>query len=251
MKKLFSFFLKKKRSNSEEPTPKKPVEKVAEKPRKPGELMVGDSVQVKEGIKDVDDENIDLSGWQGRIQEINDFEGEKVVLIQWDSHSLKKMDAIEDCIRNYVLDGMDYENYNLSMNEVERTEPQDTPQDVERVQNIIHRKYTWVDSDYEDIIEEVLEDIDYDFTAFEAWEEYLSDILTLPFWAKIEEDDNFYSKNIGKKVKVLAFEDIDDLRGIIVKVSDQNGVFYFPLCNLASVKESHELSAYVEWFANR
>ena len=50
-------------------------------------LKVGDSVKVKEGISCPDHDSICISGWQGRIIEI---EGD-MVGIGWDSITLKQM----------------------------------------------------------------------------------------------------------------------------------------------------------------
>ena len=51
------------------------------------ELEIDECVTVKKGTKDPDF-GVDISGWQGRIEE-NEFNG--IVLIRWDSFTLQHM----------------------------------------------------------------------------------------------------------------------------------------------------------------
>jgi len=51
-------------------------------------LSIGDSVKVNQGVIDPDFD-FDISGWQGRIEEI--FDGEGLVLIRWESMTLAQM----------------------------------------------------------------------------------------------------------------------------------------------------------------
>jgi hypothetical protein len=50
-------------------------------------FKIGDSVQVREGMLCPDDEPVDISGWQGRIFEIDD----NLVGIRWDSITLEQL----------------------------------------------------------------------------------------------------------------------------------------------------------------
>ena len=69
-------------------------------------VAVGDSIVVKPGVKDPDS-GTDISGWQGRVTEIQSYQpGKLTVTFQWDSLSLKRMPA--SAIRRCEEKGLDW-----------------------------------------------------------------------------------------------------------------------------------------------
>ena len=52
-------------------------------------IKVGDSVKVKKGVLDPDDNKTDISGWQGRVIKLE--ESENAIEIAWDSITLLNM----------------------------------------------------------------------------------------------------------------------------------------------------------------
>ena len=89
-------------------------------------LPVGDSVVVKSGVFDPDFE-IDISGWQGRIEEVDDGE---TVFIRWDSITLREMRL--DTIIRCENENLDWEVMTLDVDEIEVTTARDTEGDVSR-----------------------------------------------------------------------------------------------------------------------
>ena len=89
-------------------------------------LHAGDSVVVKTGVLDPDF-GTDISGWQGRIEEIDDGES---VFIRWDSITLRntRLDIIIRCEN----ENLDWEVMTLDTDEVEKTTSRDTEEDVSR-----------------------------------------------------------------------------------------------------------------------
>lgn len=91
--------------------------------------------------------------------------------------------------------------------------------------------------------------------SFKAWDEYLKKALELPFSTEVFEYQERGALQEGDIVVVKEFKLVDDLYGIIVKVSFGKKEYYFPLCDLeVSDKKSKNyelLDDYSVWFANR
>ena len=87
---------------------------------------IGDSVIVKSGVLDPDF-GIDISGWQGRIEEVDDGE---TVFIRWDSITLREMRL--DMIIRCENENLDWEVMTLDMDEIEVTTARDSEADVLR-----------------------------------------------------------------------------------------------------------------------
>ena len=90
-------------------------------------LHVGESVVVKSGILDPDF-GIDISGWQGRIEEVDDGD---TVFIRWDSITLRglRMDMIIRCEN----ENLDWQVMTLDKDEIELSTARDSEADVDRV----------------------------------------------------------------------------------------------------------------------
>ncbi len=91
------------------------------------ELHVGDSVAVKPGVLDPDF-GIDISGWQGRIEELDNGE---TVFIRWDSITLQKINL--DIIIRCENENFDWQVMTLNMDEIEITTERDSEADVDRI----------------------------------------------------------------------------------------------------------------------
>ena len=89
-------------------------------------LHVGDSVVVKSGILDPDFE-IDISSWQGRIEEVDD----DTVFIRWDSITLRgiRLDMIIRCEN----ENLDWEVITLYKDDVEVSTARDLEADVDHI----------------------------------------------------------------------------------------------------------------------
>jgi len=89
-------------------------------------LHVGDSVVVKSGVLDPDFK-IDINGWQGRIEEVE----EETVFIRWDSITLQEMRL--DLIIRCENENLDWEVMTLNMDEIEVAMTRDSETDVSRI----------------------------------------------------------------------------------------------------------------------
>ena len=95
-------------------------------------FFVGDSVVVKSGVNDPDFKN-DISGWQGRIEEIDD---EDWILIRWDSKTRKQMPP--DLINQCEDENLEWELMTLSVNDIQSA-PEPEPDSRSITQKIIAR----------------------------------------------------------------------------------------------------------------
>lgn len=86
-------------------------------------LHFGDSVVVKSGVLDPDFGS-DISGWQGRLEEVSD---EETVFIRWDSITLQEMGF--DMIIRCENENFDWEVMTLDRDEIEATTARDSEAD--------------------------------------------------------------------------------------------------------------------------
>ena len=233
--------------------PKKP-KSVHKKPAI--DLKVGDCIVVKPGVKDPD-YGIDIGGSQGRITEIKFHQdGDITILFQWDSLTLKRMPA--NIIRQSEEDGLDWTLMGLSPEDVTRGEPRDTQADVDAAIEMLFTEHRW---DYLGKqgrrIYQVLRNIDEDddMEAFETWQMYLEAHLKLPLEAVVSENQERGPLQAGDPVKVIGFEGVEDLYGVLVNIKARGRLYVFPLCDLEAVNENTAdytlVDDYAVWFANR
>ena len=176
-------------------------------------------------------------------------------MFQWDSLSLKRMPA--SSIRLSEENGLDWTTMGLGLEDVENAEPRDTQTDVDKIIEMLSAEHNW---DYLGKqgrrIHKVLQDIDEDdeLEAFESWHEYLEAHLKLPFDAVVSEFQDRGPLQAGDMVKVIGFEGLEDLYGVLVNIKARGNPYVFPLCDL---KAANERSAnfpltddYAVWFAN-
>ena len=210
-------------------------------------LKIGDSVKVKEGILCPDNSSIPIGSWQGRIIEIE----EDTIGIGWDSITLKQIpfEYIKECEK----EGLCWTEMYLGVDEIEPALPRDTESEAERMADTLESKFHWIGGDAEgQRIYKVISDAD---DLNEAWYDYLKKMLAFPFEAKVSEPQDKGPLRSGDKVQVLGIDDVNDLYGILVKVSQGRRRFVFPLCDLtATDKKSANylpVNDYSVWFSNR
>jgi hypothetical protein len=230
------------------------VRKRHKKKRKP-EFQVGDSVVVKPGVKDVD-QGYDMQGWQGRVVEVLAQQQPPVLLITWDSLTLRSFppQMIETC----EYEGSSWSSYYLSSEDIQKTEPRDTQDDVDAAIAEISAQYAWAFlGDEGKGIQKVLQEIDTEdeMTCFKAWYAHFSKVLTFPFEAEVSEFQESGPLQAGDVVRVIGLSDIDDLYGVLVHVKKKRRRYLFPLCDLAVADKKSPLYdpvyEYAVWFANR
>ncbi len=232
----------------------KPKQQIADAP--PVHLAVGDCIVVKPGVKDPD-YGRDIGGWQGRVTEIESYQPGKVtIMFQWDSLSLKAMPS--SMIRHDEEKGLDWTTMGLYAEEIERAEPRDTQDDVDAVIQELSAEHAWDHLGKQgQRIHQVLHDVNEndDLEAFEAWQEYLEMHLKLPFEAEVSESQERGPLRFGDRVKIISFEGVDGLYGILVNIQVGHQGYVFPLCDLKAVdKKSINYGItddYAVWFANR
>ena len=106
-------------------------------------IKIGDSVVVKNDVRDADFPDLLLAGFQGRIIELSeDEDGNELVDIEWDSQSLRGM---ADYVSLCEEEELDWTTCTLFLDEVEPTEARDTPEDVRNVANELLQSWLWTD----------------------------------------------------------------------------------------------------------
>lgn len=216
-------------------------------------FKVGDSVRVKEGVNDPDS-NMNISGWQGRILEIDEDEkGQPWILVAWDSHTLQKMP--QSYLEQSEIEGMDWQQYYLGVDDIEHAQSRDTKKDVDQVVDEITSRVGWYSLGEEGKrIQKVLSGVKEEWEAFKAWEKYLEENLRFPFEAKVSEYQERGKVRQGDRITVKGISMLDDLYGVIISGRWRSENIEFPLCDLTVIgKDMNKqiVSDYAVWFANR
>ncbi len=225
------------------------------KRKKARKLHVGDSVIVKPGVMDADFD-VEIGGWQGRITEIAPGGDQEMVMVAWDSLTLR--DVPDWTIEQSMVQGLAWTKYRIKASDVALTTPRDTEEDVAQVVEELSRKFAWSWLGEEGSrINHILSGIDPrdEMALFRAWETYLKEHLSFPFEAEIFEPQRRGPLGAGDRVKVLGISLVADLYGIIVEVRRGRRKYELPLCDLEVVDEDspnyQPVSDYSLWFANR
>lgn len=224
---------------------------------KDANIKIGDSVAVKDGIRCPDIQPLSMDGWQGRVAEIFDAEGDKVMInIKLDSITLRSFS--QDYIRQSKVGGLDWTSMNLWLDDVKPAQPRDTEKDVELVVGELFALHSWDDLGEEGArIGSVLKDVDPDdmYACVEAWGEHLEKVLVFPFDTIIVEGDYRGPLKYGDKLRVHSINVIDDHYGVIVNVRLGRLRYDHPLCDLEVLDKKspnyQNVMDYVVWFANR
>ena len=212
-------------------------------------FSIGDSVKIKEGIMCPDDDSVCMSGWQGRIFEIE--EDEDIVGIRWDSITLKNLP------RKYITqsekEGLDWTEIYLSTEEIEPVLPRDSETTAKHVRQEMENEFFWLGGGKEG--ERILKVITNADDKVEAWNSHLAQVLSFPFDAEVSEPQDKGPLDEGDKVRVHGIAEADDFYGILVNVTSERKRFVFPLCDLTVLARQSAnytpVRDYCVWFANR
>jgi tetratricopeptide (TPR) repeat protein len=219
-------------------------------------LKIGDTVQVQAGIKDPD-YDIDLSGWQGEVTDLDeDEQGNTLVLIEWDSQTLEGMPDEE--IEKSEEDGLDWSEMYLLESEVKRAERRDTPQQRQASREKRAAQFPWAYlGEQGRRIQAVLQGVapEDEWAAFQAWDAHLRQHLQLPFTAEVSEPVEVDWLEVNDRVKVVAFEALDESWGVQVRAAKgkrQASLALYDLEFAAGKKANEELlDDYLTWYMER
>lgn len=152
-------------------------------------MKKGDSVKVKQGILDPDLKQFDISGWQGRITDIDSNNEPNLIEITWDSITLKQLP--KEFIQNSIEECYDYSIMSMGKDDIELTKPRDKGSDVKKQMEEIEKHYHYF--------------------SFDEQERRIATILSTDDLLMTEEKQNVYfdylQKNIQKRIILTGMED--------------------------------------------
>lgn len=219
----------------------------------PSTFAIGAAVVVIAGVKEVET-GVDMSGWQGRIIDVDDENN--LLTVEWDSITLRALPPpyIEQSEEN----GYGWDQYFLSPTDVTLTTARDTEAEVAAALVELERRYAWVALGPEGkAIQAVLKDVDPADTmaAINTWEKHLGVVLRFPFKAVIAEFQEHGRLQAGDQVQVRKLAESNERYGLLVEIQSQHGIALFPLCDLEVANHkspNHEhVQNYAVWYANR
>lgn len=214
-------------------------------------IKIGDSVVVKNDVRDADFPDLLLAGFQGRVVElIQDEDDNELVDIEWDSLSLR---AMQSYIPLCEEEELDWTTCTLFLDEVEPATARDTPEDVYNTSNELFNTHFW--SDFGEQGKRIVEVVKYtdpedDMEVLGAWQSHLSTVLSFPFEAEVSELPESDKLKAGEVVKVKGLAKPDELMGIMMAVNARHGHYDIPLCDLETEHPvySKVLADYNTWF---
>lgn len=221
-------------------------------------LKIGESVIVKQGIKEPDSEEFEIGGWQGRVIEI-DKESNKdniLITIEWDSLTLGQLPS--KYIQESEMDGLDWKSIVLYGSDVDIAIPRDKKGDVKNMQDKLSEKYYWASLGEEgNRISKILDGVNpkNEMKCLQKWDSHLDSKLTFPFQAIVtNSEDNWIIKE-DDKLLVKSLTHFVDTYGIIAKINRDGEKFEFPICDLEVLNKDTEnyqlIEDYKTWFANK
>ena len=221
-------------------------------------FKIGDSVVVRQGVKEPDLEAFDIASWQGRVVGI-DTKSDKVnilITIEWDSLTLRQMPS--NYIEQSERDGLDWKKMTLYESELEKTKPRDKKENVKQTQDKLSDKHSWDSFGDEGIrISKVLDNVNQDdeMECLQKWIEYLDTELTFPIHAIVSDSEDDWLIKSGDKVLLKSLPHIVDLYGVIASISLNGKKYEFPLCYLEVIDKAltdfQLIEDYKTWFSNR
>jgi tetratricopeptide (TPR) repeat protein len=232
---------------AEQPTGKK------SKRRTPSGIKIGDTVRVQAGTKDPD-YGTDLTGWQGEVTDLDeDEQGNALVLVEWDSQTLEDMPDEE--IEKSEEDGLDWSEMYLLEGEVSRARRRDTPQQRQASREKRAAQFPWAYlGEQGRRIQAVLQgvDPDDDLASFQAWDAHLRQHMQLPFTAEVSDPLEVDWLEADDRVKVVAFEALDEEWGVRVRVAkgEQQASLALSDLEFSTGKKINEelLDDYLTWY---
>jgi len=216
---------------------------------------MGQVVKVKDGVLCPDDPDYDLSGWQGRVIDIDEDDEGPTVGIEWDSLTLNEIP--KSYIEISEEEGVSWAEIYLSDSDIEPAKPRDSEKDVDKVREKLESLSSWLHlGDEGKRIQDVVNSVESndDFEIMKAWGKHLKETLQFPFKTIV-----VYSArgtlNEGDILKVLNIEFVDESYGVIVECRKDREHYDFPLVDFDPVDKktpnAQEIKDYCTWFANR
>lgn len=221
-------------------------------------FKIGDTVVVREGVKEPDLEEFEIGGWQGRVLEMDaDSDKDNVLItIEWDSFTLLQMPS--DYIEQSEIDGYDWSSMVLYETDLEKSVSRDKKENVKKSKEKLSDKHYWDSFGQEGLrISKILHGADPhdEMKCLEKWVAHLDKELTFPIQAIVSEsEDNWLIKD-GDKVLIKALPHIVDMYGVITSIILKGKKYEFPLCDLEVIDKTGAdfqlIDDYRIWFANR
>ena len=221
-------------------------------------LKIGDSVIVNQGVKEPDLEEFELSGWQGRVVDIDTKSDKQNILItiEWDSLTMNQIPS--KYIVQSEVEGFDWTQMTLFESEMGKTIPRDTQENVIELKDELSEKYYLESLGEEGLrISKILKGVDLndEMKCLKKWFDYLDKKLNFPVQAMVSDAEYSAVLKNGDKVSIKSLHDFIDIYGIIAAISFNRTKHKCELCDLKVIDKTKSdfqlIEDYKTWFANR
>lgn len=202
---------------------------------------LGDSVVVIDGVEHPD-LDFDISGWQGRVfdVEVGDEVFGALIGVEWDSITLRNMPRA--FIKEADEAGIDWTQAYLLPESLMAAQPRDEEEDVTRVSTALSERYETAGYGDEESGEEVQARLQRVATilagaegieALERWADYLEDNLDFPFLVRVRAFQEQGPLQEGERGRIDGISLVDDEHGIIVRITHRGEEYDIPLSALS------------------
>lgn len=222
-------------------------------------IKIGDNVKVKAGVKDPDDDEYSIAGWQGWVVEVYDENLDEnnienlQFMVSWDSVTLKNIPRAR--LIELEREGYDWTMMCLDINDVDIATPRDKMEDAEAMSEVLSDDIYWEGMGEEgEQIAQILGNAQTLDEAYKLWATYLEKELKFPFEVEFYSEENSIVDN-NSDIKAIRLGDIDEDYGILVVVPFENAIRQVALSDLDIKDETSPnfkaLDLYGTWFTNK
>lgn len=218
-------------------------------------IHTGSTVIINQGVEDPIT-GCEMSGWQGRVLEIaEDDNGELLALIQWNSHTLKKIPA--NFIEISLAESLNWAEIAVSASDIAASAPSDTQNETDWARAQICNQYIWNQTGKQGRrIRKILTlpENENAISVWETWENYLKNNLVFPFDALVTFPEEIGPLKEGDSVMALSLAGYDEKLGQHILIKKLERQYILPITDIQAVdpasKNFQLVDDYTVWFAN-
>lgn len=201
-------------------------------------------VRIKNNIAHPYIKDLDIQGWQGRVQDATREDRETIVYeIEWDS--LAMLQLPQGFIESTIDNDWDFQTVYIEKQHLEAAPPRDTKENAFAIYRTLNHRYAWhflPDAKQRQRLKKLLL-FEPEQSDAKNWTYFFEKNLSYPFEAKTR---GIADLRKGLKIKVLGLEYYDGQEGHIMSIFLNNRRFEHPLSDLKGVKSRGKIYQILE-----
>ena len=206
------------------------------------EFPVDSSVRVKRNVPHPYFEEVNIRGWQGRVQEAT-YDDDKKIIYEIDLDSITMLQIPQEIIQDLVDNDGDFQAIEVEASQLEACPPRDTEENSFAIFRTLNHRYYWnflQNKPQQKRLKKILLK-EPELSDSDNWAIYFKEQLTFPFKAKVK---GRYELKKGTVVKVLNIGFYDQEDGFVVTIKHDKNKDIYVLSDLKVIdkkSKNHEV----------